>query len=1067
MSEKLSTYTFLPWLRQGMASKIAQQDNLGTGAGLTERASVKISVQVNTQQDFVSEDVKLVGPGDVVGISPRVVVRTEPLNWTTDFEPNYLAFIEFYDEDFPWRYTPARAVEKDPSGTNVNNPQLTKLRPWIFLLILEEDEFKDAQSPSNILPTIQLESSVNAADILPPADQTWAWAHVHVNKDLTADNTRTTQQVVDALETEVRTNPDQALSRLMSPRKLKPMTGYHAFLIPAFEVGRLAGLGQSTAGQDALKASWGAGQTEYPTYYRWYFRTGERGDFEYLVNLLEARPVDKRVGIRDMDMQVPEFNATGMTDQPGDEPVMGLEGALKSPDTDSMPQKWPPDNTANYPQFLKDLDEMVNLQDDLLQAPAATGHPDPIISPPLYGRWHALVNRLNVGQTGWVNELNQDPRYRVPGGFGTNVVKTNQEDYMQRSWQQLGDVLAANQKIRQVQLAISSSQLLFSKHFLPLDTTHQVALTQQIHNRVLGSDTTIAAHVQQSRLHAALEPVFRRITRPRGAFMRKLSKVGEITSSEIVNRLNDGIIRAAPEKTAPENQISLGRLRETFFPGWIPNWLRKIFHWRYTRFVLLLLVVILLVLLFLFKLGAFWGVVTGIMFLSIIFLEWLRRRLVGLDRFSEEQLTTEAVEDIPPRPDFMITEPGEELPAGIDNAGATDSIEAANFRRALVNLHARFETELPKPVEIIPLDLDAIASKLTQAVEPMVAIPKRTLTVVKIPDSFKYLRPYETIVPVMAHPVLSDPMYKALRNISSELLIPNLDLIPNNTITLLETNPRFIESYMVGLNHEMARELLWREYPTDQRGSYFRQFWDVSEIINRDPSKDKKTLEEELRDITPLNTWGNLSTLGAHENRPLPTGGEPGENRLVLVIRGDLLKRYPTAVIYAQKAKWVDDPEDNTSPPRKIRVLDESNPNDNLKEPIFKAEIEPDLRFLGFNLTASVVKGDPTPPTSSGEQGNPGWFFVIQERPGEPRFGLDIDQTTPPTPTEWNDLAWNHFGDPATIKLIDVSSVPNINITDTPDKEITWGSNAADMAYIFYQVPVMVAVHADDMLNST
>ena len=26
---------------------------------------------------------------------------------------------------------------------------------------------------------------------------------------------------------------------------------------------------------------------------------------------------------------------------------------------------------------------------------------------------------------------------------------------------------------------------------------------------------------------------------------------------------------------------------------------------------------------------------------------------------------------------------------------------------------------------------------------------------------------------------------------------------------------------MVGLNHEFARELLWREYPTDQRGQLF------------------------------------------------------------------------------------------------------------------------------------------------------------------------------------------------------------------------------------------------------
>ncbi len=40
--------------------------------------------------------------------------------------------------------------------------------------------------------------------------------------------------------------------------------------------------------------------------------------------------------------------------------------------------------------------------------------------------------------------------------------------------------------------------------------------------------------------------------------------------------------------------------------------------------------------------------------------------------------------------------------------------------------------------------------------------------------------------------------------------------------TLLRTNNRFIEAYLVGLNHEMGRELLWREYPTDQRGTYFR-----------------------------------------------------------------------------------------------------------------------------------------------------------------------------------------------------------------------------------------------------
>lgn len=45
----------------------------------------------------------------------------------------------------------------------------------------------------------------------------------------------------------------------------------------------------------------------------------------------------------------------------------------------------------------------------------------------------------------------------------------------------------------------------------------------------------------------------------------------------------------------------------------------------------------------------------------------------------------------------------------------------------------------------------------------------------------------------------------------------------------------FGDSNLVGLNHEMARELLWSEYPTDQRGTYFRQFWDTRES-NSDPN---------------------------------------------------------------------------------------------------------------------------------------------------------------------------------------------------------------------------------------
>ena len=60
----------------------------------------------------------------------------------------------------------------------------------------------------------------------------------------------------------------------------------------------------------------------------------------------------------------------------------------------------------------------------------------------------------------------------------------------------------------------------------------------------------------------------------------------------------------------------------------------------------------------------------------------------------------------------------------------------------------------------------------------------------------------------MAYPKIDLPMYEPLKAISIELFLPNINLIAPNSITLIETNQSFIESYMVGLNHEFARKLL-------------------------------------------------------------------------------------------------------------------------------------------------------------------------------------------------------------------------------------------------------------------
>src|SRR5690606_8298695 len=114
----------------------------------------------------INRQIALYGPGDIIGINKKVIVKNEPRNWITNFEPNYMPYIEFYDEDFPWRYSPLAVDNKD------------RLKPWLALVVLKEDEFEE---PKNMLdrplPYIKVpDPSVG----FQPSDQLWAWAHVHV-----------------------------------------------------------------------------------------------------------------------------------------------------------------------------------------------------------------------------------------------------------------------------------------------------------------------------------------------------------------------------------------------------------------------------------------------------------------------------------------------------------------------------------------------------------------------------------------------------------------------------------------------------------------------------------------------------------------------------------------------------------------------------------------------------------------------------------------------------------------------------------------------------------------------
>jgi hypothetical protein len=132
-------------------------------------------------------------------------------------------------------------------------------------------------------------------------------------------------------------------------------------------------------------------------------------------------------------------------------------------------------------------------------------------------------------------------------------------------------------------------------------------------------------------------------------------------------------------------------------------------------------------------------------------------------------------------------------------------------------------------------------------------------------------------------PVFTDPMYEPLRDFFADVLLPGLEHLPPNSVALLEPNRPFIEAYLVGLNHEMTRELLWRGFPVDPRATYFRQFWDVSGRVPPPTAQDR----DQLADITPIAQWADTSHLGEHA--PASATAAP----MILAIRGELLRRYP------------------------------------------------------------------------------------------------------------------------------------------------------------------------------
>jgi hypothetical protein len=962
MAVQNANYVFLPWVREGAAADIHIPDSLlADQAGVV---SVSAKLRVNSAPEDIAREVRLYGPGDVIGIDPQQVIRTEPRHLATDFEPNYFPAIEFDRPDFPWLFTPAKANDAG------------KLRPWLCLIVVRKQEGVTLSTDRNLpLSVLDIKEPAIPGRELPDLSESWAWVHTQVaGVLLTGNQNEATKSLTDSL----KGDPALTLSRLLCPRRLDPVTDYMACVVPAFELGRKAGLGLPIELDDEkkLEPAWvlGTAPVKLPVYFHWEFSTGISGDFEELVRRLEARQIPDKVGKRPIDISQPGFQITPALPSGS---TLELEGALR------IPQPPPTDNaapTVDWPIATKTLFQTALRSILNVPSQALPMSEDPLLAPPIYGCWQA--GRQTVETTPppsatltWLDELNLDPRHRAVAALGTSVIQTQQEQLMASAWEQLGEIQRINQMKRQAQLGRAVNAVYYTKHFsrFPDEAFFKVVAPAQ--SRVVLPDSLSARGVVTTPVKILLakkiadsyvpsnliSAPIRRISRPRGPINRQFLRAGTTGVGVMFTFFNIAGSSSTDMTSKVSGAVTIDDVSENLSSSiqnnggliWNPD---PPAHWERASVNLMQV------------------------------LNLLRPNHLSGYYISQS-------EPQPPTP--------------------------FEFYEAAI-AHQNYLSQAFRSINIDPLpilNINNLKSEVLASLNPFKTIPN--VVHANFTINGQKQQTDDLFEPIMDAPMFPQPMYEALRDHSQDFLFPGLEFVPPDTVTLLETNPSFVESFLVGLNTEMNRELLWRNYPTDQRGTYFLRFWDTS--VDNSQSPDN---------IDMINKWGDTK---------LGNNVKTGE-QLVLLIRGELLRRYPNSVIYAVPAV------------KNGEQLDlHPNPNEEL-HPLFRGTLKPDVTFLGFKMKKEDAIADP------------GFFFVIQEHPTEPRFGLDaakFDKLLPEL-TTWNNLNWRHLAN--TEEELKVLSHASIN-TVLPDiDKAKWGKNSSHQAYITLQRPVRIAIHAKDMI---
>ncbi len=814
-------FFFLPNVRSALVDAAKAP---ASGSGRRElglRVRVLANASPVPESTLALPSVELRGAGDVVALDAAQIAVREPKPGSAGVEPNYFPYVEIVDADLPWRLS-------------LDVGSATRRRPWLVLIALTADEFSELEPRGGSLPAIRVASP---AASLPPLEQSWAYAHVQVQRSDSASFD---------IDRALRDRPETYFARIVCPRRLRDSTAYSLFLVPSFEAGRSSGLGLSAAPSPWNAPAWSAASgapLDLPYYDRWSITTNTLEDIESLIRRLRPARLDAA--------GAPSLTRTIDASRPGHLPGFSdpgrrfeAEGALQLIGFQALRAAY-----ADTPLTAPLAARLSLALGDERAANDGPDQEDPLVALPAWGAVHAgaseVVSPLQAPPRGvdWVNEANLDLRCRLAAGAGARTARRHQEDFARQAWEQVGDLQQANALRARLHWAQRLSARLVERHWRAMPAETALSLSEPLRHvaRFGAGQATLNERLHRAGLPLGYASLALRRAAARRSAVRAIGALegGRVplmaVLPHVAGRAAQRSERAAVSRRAPALAAGLARTRQ---------------------------------------IAAF-----------------------GRDIF--------------PNLDAQAR-------AALRPAAAPPSLR----------------------LELGTIDVPAARSALSQA---LLALPLlRGRAEILGLDAAEQ----DDLTPVRRGPRLVEPLSTYLAREEPQVFLPNAAELPDDSVFLLEENTRFVESFLAGANEEFRRELVYREYPFDQRASVFTRFWDRGSAADQADGDD----------VEPLDRW--TGALGKN-------AGPAGEPRLVVLVRGELARRFPGFMLTLNR-----------------QVLGSggwSAAAGNTLEPLFWGAFGEDMRYFGFSVSALQVK-----------QHAAEHFFVVYEPPGRLRFGLDI-----------------------------------------------------------------------------